>query len=161
MFSEKRQALFWEKVDRRGPDDCWMWTAFRNSQGYGRFWALGQNIQAHRYSLALKLGRTIPHPMMACHTCDNPGCVNPNHLWEGTRSENVRDAMQKGRMVPVPPTPDTYARGVRHHSAKLNPDIVRIIRSSTESGPILAKRYGVTRELISSVRRREIWKEVA
>lgn len=92
----RRAPAFWRLVDRRGPDDCWIWLGPRNPKGYGRFdhrvWHF-----AHRFSLALD-GRS-PAGMVSRHHCDNPPCVNPAHLAVGTNDENMRDRTERGRAV--------------------------------------------------------------
>lgn len=86
---------FWEKVDRAAPDDCWLWTASTNGR-YGLFWLNGRKVKAHRMAWRLLRG-SPPKGKMACHTCDTPACVNPAHIFWGTMSDNINDAVQKGR----------------------------------------------------------------
>lgn len=90
-------ARFWAKV--RKTDGCWWWTG-GTQKGYGKFFAgpdIG-DIRAHRFALMLHLGiRDIPPGKDVCHHCDEPACVRPDHLFLGTRSENVRDMVRKGR----------------------------------------------------------------
>lgn len=88
---------FLEKVDRRGEDDCWLWLAGTSAGGYGLFFNKGR-IMAHRFSYQLHRG-TIPQGLRVCHSCDNPPCVNPKHLWLGTPKDNTQDMMNKGRFV--------------------------------------------------------------
>lgn len=86
---------FWEKVDKRGPDDCWEWNGSR-TRGYGYFTIRKKATRAHRLSFFLEHGHW---PQPEClHSCDNPACQNPRHLWEGTQLDNIRDACQKGRI---------------------------------------------------------------
>lgn len=92
---------FWEKVDRRGPDECWPWMGVRTSNGYGQLWYARRHRPATHIALALD-GRPVPKGMAACHHCDNPPCLNPAHLFVGTNSDNMRDMVAKGR--------DRYAR---------------------------------------------------
>lgn len=96
-------SRFWPKVDKRGPDECWPWTGKQNTQGYGR---MGRVIATHA-ALAL-VGSSRPSLAHgACHTCDNPWCVNPAHLWWGTQAENTEDCIRKGRH---PPSQQTHCK---------------------------------------------------
>lgn len=85
---------FWLTVDKSGgPDACWPFTGYRMASGYGR----NRHGYTHRYALTLALGRPLAPGMEACHTCDNPPCCNPAHLFEGTRLANEQDKTAKGR----------------------------------------------------------------
>lgn len=89
----------WAKIDKRSPDECWLWTAATNSGGYGHVrigGRAGHNITATRLMVEM-LGVEIPPGFDVCHTCDNRRCVNPKHLWLGTRSQNIQDMHDKGR----------------------------------------------------------------
>lgn len=77
--------------------DCWIWQGGRNNIGYG-FIRDGDRMRtAHRVSYEIHNNQTIPKYMCVCHTCDNPLCVNPDHLWLGTRRQNFDDMVNKGR----------------------------------------------------------------
>lgn len=81
------------------PNGCWDWKLFRIWSGYGQLRYKKRTWLAHRLAWTLAHGR-IPKGLCVCHSCDNPGCVNPAHLWLGTRSENVRDMYRKQRRQP-------------------------------------------------------------
>ena len=91
---------FWEKVDQSGGlFACWPWTANRNSRGYGdRFRVGDKQYRAHRFAYELTHG-PIPDGLLVCHSCDNPPCCNPAHLWLGTAADNHADRNRKGRQA--------------------------------------------------------------
>ena len=95
---------FWAKVDKNGPvhptlgTPCWLWTAGLQGAGYGQFHpSPSVKVLAHRYAWELDSG--APPQDNILHRCDNPPCVNPNHLFEGTQTENMKDMVEKGRFV--------------------------------------------------------------
>ncbi len=89
----------WEKVDRGSDDDCWIWTGATSGGGYGRIYVNGRSRPAHRIAWEITHGRPFPEGMDACHTCDHPSCVNPDHIFPGTPSDNAKDAVRKGRFL--------------------------------------------------------------
>ena len=99
LYRATPEQRFWQYVDKSaGPDACWPWTASRNRKGYGQLWTPDAGmVPAHRFSLQLKLSRPVGAEMFACHMCDNPPCVNPAHLYEGTCLDNARDMVDRGR----------------------------------------------------------------
>ncbi len=90
---------FWAFVPDQPGMDCWEWQGSKNELGYGRMGAGGRHtgtIKAHRVAYSLCCGE-IPEGLAVCHACDNPGCVNPSHLWLGTKGDNTKDMLAKGR----------------------------------------------------------------
>lgn len=100
----------------------------------------------------------LPAGLDVCHKCDNPSCCNPEHLFLGTRSENMKDAVFKGRHKGYENIKSS--RGVENGRAKLTEEAVREIRKSILTENALAKRYGVSRSQIGSIRRKVTWAHV-
>lgn len=92
----------WAKVDKRGPDECWLWLGPKSpnkqrSAWYGYIFHNGKHRRVNRVMLEIKMGAPIPVGMVARHKCDNSMCVNPEHLEIGTQKENVADSYARGR----------------------------------------------------------------
>jgi len=97
------EIRFWSKVNKDGPGGCWLWTAAKNSMGYGNILFEGKIRFSHRRSWEMANNQKIPPKMVICHRCDVPACVNPEHLFVGTQSDNGLDASRKGRLNTVLP----------------------------------------------------------
>lgn len=96
------EARFWAKVDKRGPDECWQWLGGKGSTTanghYGRMSIThSRSRPAHQVSWEIANRAPFPAGMRACHSCDNPWCVNPKHIWPGTQAQNIQDCVAKGR----------------------------------------------------------------
>lgn len=149
---------FWSKVDIKGPDECWPWLAGKLKPGYGIFMMKGNvTLRAHRISFTLT-NEQIPSGLDVCHKCDNPPCVNPNHLFLGTMQQNLKDASSKHRCA-VQQHPEII-RGERNGSSKLNDEIVRIIRKKEMSISVAARSFGVATTTIKKIRNRTLWSHV-
>lgn len=95
-YTTEELKRFWGKVDKiSNPNNCWIWTAYK-WRGYGKFGWHGKIYLAHRISYELAFGEFDP-TLDILHKCDNPACVNPDHLFSGTHLDNMRDMINKGR----------------------------------------------------------------
>jgi len=141
---------FWERVTKG--DKCWDWNHSLTHKGYGAFYAIYDDQtwwRAHRFSWRIHNGK-IPDGMQVLHRCDNPKCVNPDHLWLGTDADNRADRIHKGRQT----------KGKRIPTAKLSREAVRMIRRSPLNNTQMAKKLGMHNSTISRIRLRKYWKYV-
>lgn len=145
---------FWPKVEKRGVDQCWLWTGHVVEQGYGVIHRHGSKtslIRSHRAAWELTYG-PIPAGMLVCHKCDVRRCCNPRHLFLGTHKDNTQDMMTKGRG----PTGEKQGR------SKLTWDQVSTIRQRIAAGEQqtqIAKELGVSKAAISLIKLGTNWKE--
>jgi hypothetical protein len=95
-MEQKTIDRFWKKVIKGKEDECWLWIGVINKGGYGRISIKEKSILIHRFSYELHKGK-IPNGLYVLHSCDNPPCCNPKHLWLGTLSENTQDMWNKNR----------------------------------------------------------------
>lgn len=150
---------FWPKVHKG--NGCWVWLGSVMKGGYGKFmWdnkrKFQREIGAHRASWLLT-GKYIPPGHDVCHSCDNPRCVRPDHLFVGTRKDNMQDAVKKGRQLTVP------LKGIANGRATITDDDVRQIRcraSMGENHKALAAEYRMTKENIRMIVHRKTWSHI-
>ena len=134
-----------------GTRECWLWASSVNDTGYGTYRLPDRSITAHRFIYAYFKG-PVPNGMCVCHTCDNPACCNPSHLFLGTRRDNMRDMVKKGR--------NACTVGVRNPRARLNEEAIKVIRHPSlahKTHVQLAAAYGVTPGMIGHVRAGRNW----
>lgn len=138
----------WRFVDVCGADECWNWTGNKKTDfGYGLIGhRRGYALRAHRVSWILVNGQ-IPTGMVVCHKCDNPACVNPHHLFLGTKKDNTHDMMRKGRMKKPP-----VRHGESHHNVTIPDSELPHIKNSRDSASALAVKYGVSHQTIRRIR---------
>lgn len=154
----KERLLSHISVDCNG---CWNWTASKNSGGYGNI-GIGsrtnggrKTAKAHRVSFYVFKG-IDPKGFDVCHVCDNPSCINPEHLFLGTEKDNMQDMVRKGRQAHIP--------SHLHGSAKLTDAAVLEAKKLREAGVSfysMAKKYGVYRETIRKAVIGKTWKHLS
>lgn len=153
---------FWKYVSPCPNTGCWWWTGTASIAdpvaplAYGRINIGGAKVKmlrATRVSFEMHVG-PIPDGMFVCHKCDNPPCVNPDHLFLGTQLENMADCKAKGRHS----FGVTYGEGNCH--SKLTDTQVRAIRASTGTFKEIAKRFGVSKSNVEFILKRKTWKHV-
>lgn len=144
------KETFFKKI-RKTISGCWHFTGPLNSHGYGAVGFHGKVIGAHRLSYILTRGE-IPNGLLVCHKCDNPKCVNPDHLFIGTYKDNAQDMIKKGRRGAG------HIHGENHWNARLNNKQVSFIRQSSLSAKNLAIAFGVSLSVIYTVRSHKTYK---
>lgn len=147
LLTENFKRLFWAKVSsNRKPDQCWEWIGQKGRLGYGVIGAKTENgrrpLAAHRVSFEIHVG-TISSGLCVLHHCDNPSCVNPAHLFLGTRDDNNKDAAQKCRV----------RFGERHHFTTISDETVLEIRQKVAAGVHYSKAAKVFNISLEQARR--------
>lgn len=141
IINEKTVRRFWDKVLKPiGLDGCWEWTGAKTTRGYGML-GLGNRKTAEVHRISWKIHRgEIPEGVCVCHRCDNPGCVNPEHLFLGTKSDNRADAMMKGRLQKLDDRKEKEIEDLYYSRSKI-------------SQKRLAKIFGVSQSTIGRITR--------
>lgn len=156
---------FWDCVNKNGPihpehGQCWQWTKSTCPGGYGQFRAPRsfKVTRASRFMWAMVHGRKVPDHLHVLHKCDNPSCVNPDHLFLGTDNDNVQDMMKKGR--------NPNREGSNNGRAIINEEIVRYIRkryvcrSFVDGAPAIARDLGLDTSVVYRIAHRQLWDHV-
>jgi hypothetical protein len=163
---QHRIARFWKSINKKGINECWEWQACRLPGGYGRYLWDGKTQYTHIISLEIKLGRKVK--LNALHTCDNPPCCNPNHLYEGTMADNARDRDERGRAGWQKDYEGfkrkiLYNRKGKRTSSNLTDTEAKEIRMrylNGESSLELAKEFSIGRSAVHRIGRYETFKDI-
>lgn len=145
-LSENDLTRFWSKVDKKR--GCWLWIDELDKNGYGRFSVCNYPYFAHRISFTIE--KSCPGDLNVNHTCDNPRCVNPEHLWLGTQKDGMNDKIAKNRQ----------SKGESHGNHILTEKQVGEILESDIKRTLLAKKYGVHASTITEIKRDQGWKHI-
>jgi len=160
MFTQETLNRFGNKVnfiyldEELDHETCWEWLAHRNPRGYGMFMYENSAQLAHRISYMMEYGE-IPYGLLVCHKCDNPACVNPNHLFLGTPNDNMKDMVKKNRQN----------QGEEVYTSKLNENIIREILYGINNGVYksisqIKKKYNVGKTTIVDLLHSKNWKPI-
>jgi len=151
------EVRFWGFVTKKSETQCWEWEGQKLSNGYGRISLGAKELGAegaHRVSWKLANNKEIPQGWYVMHKCDNPSCVNPNHLTIGTAKENTQDMIRKGRKITVAPL------GEENGKSLLNAEKVLLIRASNLNHTALGRLLGVSPNCIRGVRTGRTWSHI-
>lgn len=153
--AEKLERRFWNNVDVGEQSQCWEWQGYCNSRGYGKvqFRVDGEKAgeRAHRVALALHMQTSLPTDVVVRHQCNNPSCVNPDHLLPGTQAQNIRDREQSGNT----------AKGQSNGRAKLSAQEIEKIRLEySQHVAEKAEELGVSEKLIRLVHQGDVWEHL-
>jgi hypothetical protein len=153
---ERIKERFWDKVDIRGEDECWEWNGYCNPDGYGQFAHNGKPDRAHRAAFILSGGILTEEKNCVCHTCDNPSCCNPAHLFAGSKSDNNLDMVQKRR--------NGSARGEKNKWHKITEkqviEIRNLCRENILNKKQIAKIYGLDLSNIYKIYNGKAWAHI-
>lgn len=142
---------FWAKVGKTTNDDCWNFMGFRNPQGYGKFSYQQKNWLSHRLALYFT-GVDITNKIV-CHTCDNPSCCNPKHLYAGTKQDNSNDAKNRNRLWSAP--------GITNPWHKLTDEQVLDIRKLPFTQALLKYGHLISRGHVCQIKyNKKSWKHI-
>ena len=154
-LTEECIERFWNKVDKKSDDECWGWHGVGDQYGRCRIRIMGKKYLSYRVSWVIHHG-DIPEGLCVCHTCDNPVCTNPAHLFLGSQRDNILDMEEKGRAL--------HLAGEQHYKSKLTEkEVVEILQKYVPfvyTTGMLAKEYGVERTTISCIINGKTWKYI-
>lgn len=161
------REIILSRIDVDDATGCWNWTGAISSNGYGHMQWQNKTLSTHRLSYECFVG-PIPDGKSVCHSCDNRKCLNPEHLWIGTHSDNMSDMVIKGRAAVgdrnIARRHPEIRRGSKNGRSKLNSDIVRSARELYVKGGItyreLAERYGVALQVMYRAVKGISWRHV-
>lgn len=155
-LTDKNKERFWSKVEVTGPDDCWLWSASRvTGKEYGEIRIKGSLYKASRISYFIEFG-FISDDLLCLHSCDNPPCVNPRHIFQGTDQDNMDDMYEKRRSY------HPYGNLCGKSKLKEKQVLTIILRcKNRENQEKIAQDYGVSRSLISHISTGKNWKHLS
>ena len=161
ILNEKELIRFWSYTKKKSIDECWEWNSYKSSGGYGGFYLHNKQMKAHRVSWIIHNG-PIPETdsngnrICVCHKCDNPSCVNPNHLFLGTDLDNMKDRDNKGRRIPFRPI------GNKNGNAVIDIQTIKLAEQMLNDGAKnidVAKSLNISEALTSNIKNGDHWSQ--
>ena len=140
---------FWDKVEVKSDSECWNWTACKDRDGYGIININGIPTRAHRYSKEIHGGLDNNYPVVL-HTCDNPSCVNPKHLENGTQNDNMKDMTSKLR----------HRYGSKSYRTTLTEEQAKDIKYSSATTKEMVEKYNVSKYVVYTIRSGKRWPHI-
>ena len=163
-WTDEIKKRFWKKINKT--KDCWIWKEGCFINGYGQFRVGTKKMKAHRVVFMMINGE-IPKNKIICHKCDNPKCVNPQHLFLGTHKDNALDSKNKGRRAfglrhGTYTKPHTRCKGEKNGSAKLTKENVIAIRlqHKNTSVDVLSKNFKISKSQIRNIINYRAWRHI-
>lgn len=153
MLKNLKPKNLWAKIDKKSETECWIWQGTKTTAGYGVLRVNYKLKYAHRLMWILHNKTDIPKRGCICHSCDNPPCCNPAHLFLGSHSDNMKDAKAKGRI----------SHGISHFLTELTEDDIRQIRylgQTNISHKDIGKRFDITRMSVNDIIHKRTWAHV-
>jgi hypothetical protein len=156
IYSKKDIVRFYSKINNSIDDKkCWIWNAYKDDDGYGKFSILGKTRKAHQFSYEYYHG-PIPFGMCVCHTCDNRSCVNPNHLFLGTQQDNTKDRNSKNRQI----------KGSNHPHANLTEQLIWEMLNLIYSGELnsvkeISNKYNISNTNVYRILSKKAWNHIS
>lgn len=142
-------------IDIKNEDECWLYTRGKSAFGYGRFTMAGEHWYAHKLVYCIFVNGPIHPDIKILHSCDNPPCCNPFHLFSGTNKDNTQDMLKKGR--------GNRAKGEKHWNAKLSEKEVEeiLLLKDIKLQREVAEQFFISRQTVGLIWTRRIWTDVS
>jgi hypothetical protein len=147
-----QRLAHYTRIDSSG---CHIFTGNIGTGGYGRLTMDGFQHKTHRVAWEVANGRSVPDGMHVCHRCDNPPCVNPDHLFIGTNADNIADMIAKGRDYRGIPR-----RGSAHARAIIDEGTAIAVYRATGSASAIAREFGIARAVVRGIKARTQWAHI-
>lgn len=149
IMMEGIEVEYYQSLIKPLKNGCWFFLGFKNKAGYGKVFKRGKYYTAHRFYYEAFYKTILDNRMFACHSCDNPSCVNPSHIWFGSPADNMKDMKEKGRSLVGEESPRSK---LKEHQVK---EIIKLKGKIKQT--VLARRFGVQPPAINKIYKGTRW----